>query len=396
MWRRARMLAIGANYHRQKRPYARARTAGPTNTFARPRRSPSRARDSALSAAFDLFPPLAALALLLLLATPCAALGANAQTLVITGAGEGHGVGMSQDGALGYAEHGYGAAAILGHYYTGTAIGQAPAGTIVKVLVGARVEKVPLERYVRGVVAAEMPASWPAAALQAQAIASRTYALTAKAGDGSKIGQQFDVYADTRSQVYEGKAAETPQTNAAVAATAGQIVTYQGKPAITYFFASSGGMTEDVQNAFPGSEPQPWLTAVPDPYDTGPGADWKVTMSFAAASARLAGLLKGSLRGIDVLKRGASPRILTAAIVGAGGVTEVSGDELASRLGLTDTWAYFGVRNGNGPVRQEPGSGTPAPSPAPIPTPVPATVPGATPAPATATQASPAGGTLAG
>ncbi|HTR73341.1 MAG TPA: SpoIID/LytB domain-containing protein [Solirubrobacteraceae bacterium] len=314
-----------------------------------------------------------------------------AKTLVVTGAGDGHGVGMSQDGALGFAEHGYSAASILGHYYTGTTIGQAPAGAVVKVLVGAKVEKVPLEKYVKGVVAAEMPASWPATALQAQAIASRTYALTSHAG-----GSKFDVYDDTRSQVYEGKAAETPETNAAVAATAGQIVTYGGRPAITYFFASSGGMTEDVQNAFPGSEPQPWLKAVPDPYDTGPKAAWKLSMSFATASARLAGLLKGSLRGIEVLKRGASPRILTAAIVGSRGITDLSGDELASKLGLTDTWAYFGIRTGNGPVKQEPGSGAPAPSPAP-PSALGATsAPGATPAPATATQASSAGGTLAG
>ena len=76
---------------------------------------------------------------------------------------------------------------------------------------------VPLEQYVRGVVAAEMPSSWPAAALQAQAIASRTYALTSDAG-----GSRFDVYSDTRSQMYEGAAAETPQSNAAVSATAGR------------------------------------------------------------------------------------------------------------------------------------------------------------------------------
>ena len=146
------------------------------------------------------------------------------QTLVITGAGDGHGVGMSQDGALGYAQHGWSYQAILAHYYTGTALGQAPADTSVRVLVGASVRKVPLERYVRGVVSAEMPASWPLAALEAQAIASRTYALTAHAG-----GSRFDVYSDTRSQVYLGAAAETAQTNAAVAATAGQIVTYAGQ-----------------------------------------------------------------------------------------------------------------------------------------------------------------------
>jgi SpoIID/LytB domain protein len=285
---------------------------------------------------------------------------ASGATLVITGAGDGHGVGMSQDGALGYAQHGWSDGAILAHYYTGTAIGQAPASTVVRVLVGTRVQQIPLERYVRGVVSAEMPASWPLAALEAQAIASRTYALTAHAG-----GSRFDVYADTRSQVYLGAAAETAQTNAAVAATAGQIVTYEGRPAITYFFASSGGMTESVQNAWPGAEAQPWLRGVPDPYDAGPRFDWKLSLSFATAAARLRGLVKGSLRGVEVLARGVSPRILTAAVLGSAGDTNVSGEELAARLGLPDTWAYFGVRAGRGPVVPEPERGTPASAPSP-------------------------------
>ena len=77
----------------------------------------------------------------LALALAALALGAPAalaspETLVIDGAGDGHGVGMSQEGALGYAEHGASYEQILAHYYTGTALGQAPAGRMVKVLVG--------------------------------------------------------------------------------------------------------------------------------------------------------------------------------------------------------------------------------------------------------------------
>jgi SpoIID/LytB domain protein len=300
-----------------------------------------------------------------------AARAATAQTLVIAGAGDGHGVGMSQDGAYGYAKHGWSGQAILAHYYSGTTIGQAPAGAVVRVLIGATVHKIPLERYVRGVVSAEVPSEWPLAALEAQAIASRTYGLTAHAG-----GSKFDVYADTRSQVYRGAAAETAQTNAAVAATAGQIVTYAGAPAITYFFADSGGMTEDIQNAWPGSEPQPWLRAVPDPYDTGAGSHWKLSMSFNTAATRLRGLVKGAFRGIEVLGRGPSPRILTAAILGSAGTTRVSGATLAERLGLQDTWAYFSVRSGHGPVKPEPEHGGPAPQTAPQPTPAGGTLAG--------------------
>jgi len=248
---------------------------------------------------------------------------------------------MSQQGALGDAEHGWSYQQILAHYYSGTAIGQAPAGAVVRVLIAGRVHRIALETYVRGVVSAEMPASWPLAALEAQAVASRTYALTAHAG-----GSKFDVYNDTRSQVYRGVAAQTPQTNAAVAATAGQIVTYGGRPAISYYFASSGGMTESVENSFLGAEPTPWLRAVTDPYDTGPLHRWELSMSFGAAAARLKGLVRGALRGIEVTKRGLSPRIVAAEVLGTAGATPVSGPELAARLGLYATWAYFSVRNG--------------------------------------------------
>jgi stage II sporulation protein D len=287
--------------------------------------------------------------------------------LVIDGAGDGHGVGMSQDGALGYAEHGWSYSAILSHYYTGTALGQAQANTIVKVLVGAKVKNVPLEEYVRGVVAAEMPSSWPLAALEAQAVASRTYAIASDAG-----GSKFDVYADDRSQVYRGRAAETSRSNAAVAATAGQIVTYGGQPAITYFFASSGGHTESVQYGFPGATPQPWLMGVEDPYDAGPLHRWTVTMSFASAASRLSGLVDGSFEGIEVLQRGSSPRIVQADVLGSKGRTLVSGPELESRLGLYSSWAYFSVKSAKA-VRAEPDASGPAvsaPTPAPAPTPV--------------------------
>ncbi len=365
------MLTIGSTYHRPPRnPSRTARSVLAGRTLA------------ALTLAAGLVAGAAPAAHAATGATAAPAPGARtapvhtapaSQTLVITGAGDGHGVGMSQDGALGYAEHGWTYQAILSHYYTGTAIGQAPPDAIVRVLVGAKVQKVPLERYVRGVVSAEMPSSWPLAALEAQAIASRSYALTAHAG-----GSKFDVYDDTRSQVYRGPAAETAQTNAAVAATAGQIVTYEGQPAITYYFASSGGMTEDVQNAWPGAEPQPWLRGAPDPYDAGPRFDWQLSMSFAAAAARLRGLVKGGFRGIEVLTRGVSPRILTAAVLGSGGDTVLSGAELAARLGLADTWAYFGVRTGKGPVKPEPDRSGAAVAPQPTP------------------QPTPAGGTLAG
>jgi SpoIID/LytB domain protein len=339
-------------------------------------------------------------------AASAAATGA-AQTLVITGAGDGHGVGMSQDGSYGYAQHGWSYQQILAHYYTGTSIGKAPPNAVVKVLVGSKVQAIPLERYVRGVVSAEMPAEWPLAALEAQAIASRTYALTADAG-----GSRFDVYSDTRSQVYLGKAAETARTNAAISDTAGQIVTYDGEPAITYFYASSGGMTESVQNGFPGAEPQPWLQGVQDAYESSKSS-WKTSLGFTTAAARLKGLVKGGFQGIEVLERGYSPRIVSAVVLGSGGRTLVSGAELEARLGLQSTWAYFAVRTGAGAAQPDPdrsgwkASASPAPSPTPAastptsptsaaPSSTTASVHGGSQAPGGATVASSAGGVAAG
>ena len=148
-----------------------------------------------------------------------------------------------------------------------------------------------IEDYVRGVVAGEMPSGWPQEALRAQAVAARTYALaTSKDGDG------FDQYADTRSQVYNGIAGETAATDAAVAATASEIVAFAGKPIATYFFSTSGGRTENVENVFIGAAPAPYLTSVEDPYDdASPRHTWVRQMSLRSAQRRLGSLVKGSL-----------------------------------------------------------------------------------------------------
>ena len=195
-----------------------------------------------------------------------------------------------------------------------------------------------LEQYVRGVVAWESPSSWPAEALKAQAVAARTYAITtSKGGDG------WDQYADTRSQVYGGISAETPSTDAAVGATSGHVVTYRGAPVVTYFFSTSGGRTEDVENVWAGASRSPWLRSVEDPYDSAsPRHRWKpVRMTLTHAQRKLSGLVKGRLRGIEVVDRGRSPRIVAADIVGSRGVTRVSGATLRLRFGLYDTWAFF-------------------------------------------------------
>lgn len=224
------------------------------------------------------------------------------------------------------------------------------------------IDLIAVDDYVRGVLASEVPAGWPAAALQAQAVASRSYALTSHAGSAS----HFDLYADTRSQLYRGANSESATTDSAVRATAGQVLTYAGQPVTTYFFSSSGGQTENSENSFAGTPPRPWLRGVSDPFDGGPLHRWgPVRLSFAQAGARLSGLVRGSLVGIEVTRRGVSPRVVDAQVLGSEGATAVSGPDLAARLGLPDAWDYFSVDDGSG-ERPEPDTSAAAPSPSPF------------------------------
>jgi stage II sporulation protein D len=117
---------------------------------------------------------------------------------------------------------------------------------------------------------------------------------------------------------------------------------------------------------------------VRDPYDGGELHSWTLTLGFSAAAARLRGLVHGRFRGIEVLKRGFSPRILSAYVLGSRGRTLVSGGELAARLGLYDTWAYFSVRRGTAVSAEPDRSGSPAGANSPQPQP--ATSPASPPA----------------
>jgi len=206
------------------------------------------------------------------------------------------------------------------------------------------------------VVGAESPSSWPADALRAQAVAARTYALTTGGG------ANFDQYADTRSQMYVGVGGEVASTEAAVADTRGQIVTYDGKPVVTYFFSTSGGRTEDVENSFIGSPAKPWLRSVADPYDNeSPRHRWgPYRYTMAQAAAKLGSYVKGTFRGIDVTRRGESPRVVYADVVGSKGRTRVTGPQLRSIFGLFDTWATFNVISASGQTANPP-SADPAP-----------------------------------
>lgn len=275
--------------------------------------------------------------------------------VVFSGHGWGHGLGLSQWGAFGYAKHGWTFDRILAHYYTGTTLGPAPVSTVRVLLASAKtvkiesttpwtvtdaagaklaldpgplvfkaklalvdhpelqppftfvgkqpllVGKVPyrgklnvssdgklvqvidtlgLESYLKGVVPAEMPSAWPPEALKAQAVAARSYALA-----NMTTGRAFDLYGDTRSQVFGGVKVENAATSAAVDATKGQVVLYKGKVADTLFFSTSGGRTASALEST--GLNVPYLVPVADPYDSAsPYHDWGPVLVDAAIVAK--------------------------------------------------------------------------------------------------------------
>ena len=349
---------------------------------------------------------------------------------LFSGHGWGHGIGMSQYGAWGYALHGYDYQQILAHYYPGTSLGttqttlirvlladgkrslklsctvpfsvtdangttvQLPAGPVTltaKLVVNGQtlappltfdpgaggwmtlarpyrgqitvdvvddrlraINVVGLEDYLYGVVPAEMPSTWSPPALQAQAVASRSYALATR-----KVAAPFDLYADTRSQVYLGVSHETQAGTAAVDATKGQVVMYGGKVASTFYFSSSGGQTESIADGW-GVTPVPYLVSVSDPFDAlSPYHNWGPVPISARTFANALNV-KGSILDLQTatdpegrVKKVTADVSLRSLAVGA---TQPSfgGGAVADALGLRSTWFSVSMMSLQQPAPVEP------------------------------------------
>jgi stage II sporulation protein D len=199
------------------------------------------------------------------------------------------------------------------------------------------VNHVALEPYLYGVVPSEMPRAWLPEALKAQAVAARSYALAVR-----KTGSWFDLYPDTRSQVYLGIAGEAPTTTAAVQATAGQVVLNQGRVATTYFFSSSGGRTASAPEVWPTSPPTSYLVSVEDPYDViSPHHRWG---PFVVTAPRLRRVLGARGRLTDLrLETGPTGRVQKVTAVTSSGESNVTGSDLRRALRLRSTWFRIGV-----------------------------------------------------
>jgi SpoIID/LytB domain protein len=204
------------------------------------------------------------------------------------------------------------------------------------------VNHVALDDYLRGVVPVEMPSSWPSEALNAQAVAARSYAVNhLHPSTGT-----YDVYDDTRSQVYRGRNAERASTDLAISSTAGSVLLSGSAVANAVFHSADGGATENNENVWtpaagrPGT-PVAYLRGSSDrapdgsSYDAAsPYATWKTaTYSGASLSSILALDSRtnvGTLTAINLTNRGVSGRLISVTLTGSAGTKTVSGDVFRS------------------------------------------------------------------
>jgi stage II sporulation protein D len=181
---------------------------------------------------------------------------------------------------------------------------------------------VDVESYLRGVVPAEMQASWPMEALKAQAVAARTYLLAHADPTAS-----FDICATTDCQVYRGADSEHPRTDVAVTETAGLVLTFDGRFARTYYHADSGGVIASSQEVW--GMALPYLTAFQDVRSDGPHRRWEHALDPVVVARSLAGIGRsvGSVRRLRVLAHSDSGRVTRLEVVGDGGSVVLQGAE---------------------------------------------------------------------
>lgn len=206
------------------------------------------------------------------------------------------------------------------------------------------VNVVGVEDYLRGVVPRESPSWFATAALQAQAVAARSYAM----GEGGETGQRY-TYAktcDTTScQVYGGAALdgvrrETSSTDAAIASTANVVRRFgNGTLARTEFSSSTGGWTAGGN-----------FTAVPDDGDavsTNPRHNWQTTLSASAIASRYA---IGSFVGLQVTQRNGfgewGGRVLKISVIGTSKSVSITGAQFQADWGLFSDWSTTDTNNG--------------------------------------------------
>jgi stage II sporulation protein D len=190
-----------------------------------------------------------------------------------------------------------------------------------------------LEQYVADVVSSECPGSWPAAALRAQAVASRSYAVA-----NVHPRQPFDLYPDDRSQNYHGLAKELPRAVAAAAATRGRVLFYGGRVVTALFSAANGGLT-GVPDGIWNDSSLPYFVARADPYDArSPDTNWGPVRLGVDALRAAFPQLPSAIVGVTVALN-AADRTASIAFAGADGSSvQIPGYVFQQKLGLRSTW----------------------------------------------------------
>jgi len=186
---------------------------------------------------------------------------------------------------------------------------------------------VDLETYLRGVVPAEMQASWDLEALKAQAVAARTYTLASLDEDGT-----YDVCATIECQKYDGVTIEHPRSDQAIVETAGVVLTYGGDFAKTYYHADSGGVLASSSEVW--GNASPYLVAQQDVDSSSPHRGWERALdaSFIASSLQGRGIGVGEVSGVRVVGYSESGRVESLEVLGSDGSRLLSGPKLTKML----------------------------------------------------------------
>ena len=203
-----------------------------------------------------------------------------------------------------------------------------------------------LEQYLYGI--GEMPSSWPQHALQAQAVASRTFATHTARTNGRRPGCNCDITDGANDQVYVGHSKEVGAAGRrwvrAVDSTRRRIVTFRGKAILAVFAASDGGHSDSVEDVWHGGNPAfsiPYLRAECDPGEdtaANPWTDWERSLSAAELTSRLSPYTGGigTVRDFSRIERGAGGRIITATVRGGSRSVRITGAELRAAISAWD------------------------------------------------------------
>lgn len=204
------------------------------------------------------------------------------------------------------------------------------------------VNYVDLEQYLYSVVGGEMPTGWHLEALKAQAVAARTYVLYQRQTSANRV---FDVGDTARWQVYRGVEEEASSTIAAVDATQGQVLTYDGQLIESVFHSSSGGCTENVEEVW--SSPRAYLRHVQDYDYDAPVYQWTVSFTAEQLRQRITGV-GNVLRFVPEQVTRSCGRIVSMRVEGDAGSRVLRGSELRDAFGLRST--FFTVQPTMGSV----------------------------------------------